>query len=981
MNIISCSAEICKNSMYNRMVKIERMSNLETTGIGGIFEGFRLVKKEYVESKRAELYTMRHEKTGAELLYFDRADENKTFAISFLTLPEDNTGVFHILEHSVLSGSEKFPVKEPFVSMLQSSMQTFLNAMTYGDKTVFPVSSRNEQDLFNLMAVYLDGVFHPLIYSRPEIFMQEGWHYEYEEGSDVPAYYNGVVLNEMKGVFSDVDELMNEEMCRLLYPDTCYGYTSGGHPDYIPELTYQKFIETHKRFYHPSNARIMLDGHMDIARFLHYIDTEYLSQYEYQEHDFEFTEQTPKRAERTIHYEAQPGEEGLSHLMLGRILGSHADVEKAYAARVLADYLIGSNEAPLKRAFLDQGLAQDIEIGIMDDMYQPMFSLVVRNTTEEQFTACRACLMDTVKQLLADGLDQEVLLATIARMEFFNREIHEPYGVELVERALQGWLYGDDPLTYIDNAGIYDVLRKKVAEGYFETLLQELLGNPDTLSCLYVLPSLTKGEEDAAKEDAKLQQVVSAWDDERCRKELSAFGKMQAWQQSMDSEEAMASLPHLELSDVNSEIKPVKTSVEQIAGTEVVQVDVDTNGIAYVHLHFDLSDFTIEELRMTSVWTSFFGELRTEHISADKLQTKIKALFGRLSARVMMIARKGERDACKPYLVVSAKMLEKNIEEAFELLKEILLYGRYDETERIYEGIVQSDYMLKQQTIAEGHQLAITKALAGCSMEDSLREALEGESFLQWFSSLAASYQEHAAEYTEQFQSLCARAFTRNRLIIGGSVNLALRMVQKLVEVLPEKKNGVPVEYPVPIGRDAHIEIPASVGFSAKGYNLYEAGGEFFGAWAVLGSLMSYGYLWNMVRVQGGAYGTGMGVQMNGDIFCYSYRDPDIENTKMVYEGMSEFLSEFVQEDMPLTDMIIGTLNTIDPLLSPEGICDQECMRYMKGITDADIEEIRRQILATTNDSLKSLVNVLQIFEEKGIFCAVSGKPQTDSAK
>jgi len=957
------------------------MSKLETTDIGGIFEGFRLVKKEYVESKSADLYTMRHEKTGAELLYFDRADENKTFAICFETLPEDNTGVFHILEHSVLSGSEKFPVKEPFVSMLQSSMQTFLNAMTYGDKTVFPVSSRNEQDLFNLMCVYLDGVFHPLIYSHPEIFMQEGWHYEYEENSDVPAYYNGVVLNEMKGAFSDVDELMNEEMCRMLYPDTCYGYTSGGHPDNIPDLNFEKFIETHKRFYHPSNAKIMLDGHMDIGRFLHYIDAEYLSHYDYQAQDFEFTEQTPKPADRTIYYEAQPGEETLSHLMFGKILGLHTEVEKAYAARVLADYLIGSNEAPLKRAFLNQGLAQDIEIDVMDDMYQPMFSLLVRNTTEAQFTACRTCLTDTVKKLLADGLDQEVLLATLARMEFSDREIHEPYGVELVERALQGWLYGDDPRTFIDTEGIYDVLRKKVSEGYFEMLLQELLGNMDTLSCLYVLPSLTKGEEDAAKEDEKLQQVVSAWDDARRRQELSAFEKMQAWQQSMDSEEAVASLPHLELSDVNKEIKPVKTFTQQIAGAKVLQVDVDTNGIVYMHLHFDLSDFTIEELRMTSVWTSFFGELRTEHISADKLQTKIKALFGRLSARVMMIAKQGERDACKPYLVVSAKMLEKNTEEAFDLLKEILMYGRYDETDRIYEGIVQSDYMLKQQVIAEGHQLAITKALAGCSMEDSLREALEGESFLQWFSSLAASYQERADEYTEQFQTLCTRAFARNRLIIGGSINLDLRMVQNLVETLPEKKTGAPVEYPVSISEDAYIEIPASVGFSAKGYNLYEAGSEFSGAWAVLGSLMSYGYLWNMVRVQGGAYGTGMGVQMNGDIFCYSYRDPDIENTKKAYEGMSEFLTEYVRENMPLTDMIIGTLNTIDPLLSPAGICDQECMRYMKGITASDIERIREQILATTSDSLKPLVNVLQIFEKKGIFCAVSGKTQTDSSK
>lgn len=958
------------------------MNKLEAIDIGGSFEGFRLAKKEYVQSKNAELYTMRHEKTGAELLYFDRADENKTFAISFMTLPEDNTGVFHILEHSVLSGSEKFPVKEPFVSMLQSSMQTFLNAMTYGDKTVFPVSSRNEQDLFNLMTVYLDGVFHPLIYSRPEIFRQEGWHYEYEEGSDVPAYYNGVVLNEMKGAFSDVDELMNEEMCRMLYPDTCYGYVSGGHPDSIPELTYEKFIGTHKRFYHPSNAKIILDGHMDVARFLHYIDAEYLSHYDYQERDFGFAEQTPKQAERTVYYAAQPGEETFAHITIGKILGLHTEVEKIYATHVLADYLTGSNESPFKRAFLERGLAQDVEIEIMDDMYQPMLALVVRNTTQEQFAECRTCITDTVRHLLADGLNREALRASLARMAFLNQEIHEPYGVELVERALQGWLYGDDPLTHIDNAKIYDALQEKVEDGYFEALLQEIFGDPDALSYLYVLPSLTKGEEDAAQEDAKLQQVVATWDDVRKEQEFAAFSKMQAWQQSMDSEEAMLSLPHLELSDVDEELPFTKTQMTRIADTDVMRVEADTNGIVYMNLYFELPDFSVEELRMLSVLTSFFGELRTEHFSGDKIQTKIKAVLGDLSAGVSVLAKPGDLEHCKPYLVVNASLLEEHAAEAVELLKELFLYSKYDETDRMYETILQNDYNLKQMLIANGHQFAITKALAGCSKEDALHEELKGERFAKWFAAFADGYQAQADVHTACFEKLAAKAFAKNRLFVGYGGKLDTAVLENLILTLPDTEIGAPETYPTfENTEDVQIEIPASVGYSAKGYNLYVAGSAFDGAWAVLSSMMSFGYLWNMVRVQGGAYGTGMGVQMNGDIFCYSYRDPDVENTKAVYAGCADFLAEMVQEVMPLDDLIIGTLNTIDPLLDPAGICDQACTRYLKDITQVDIERIRTQILGTTNETLASLVNVLQIYEDKGIFCAVSGKTQTDSSK
>ncbi len=952
----------------------EKIIDLRTAKPGDNCYGFELIKKEYVENYGAELYTMKHLKTGAELIYFDRNDENKTFSIAFKTLPEDNTGVFHILEHSLLSGSEKYPVKEPFVSLLQNSMQTFLNAMTFGDKTVFPVSSRNEQDLFNLMSVYLDGVFRPLIYKKPEIFMQEGWHYEFAPEEEMP-YYNGVVYSEMKGAFADVDQVINDETMGMLFPDNSYGYTSGGKPENITDLTYDKFIATHKRFYHPSNARIFLDGHMDVNRFLKYMDEEYLSAYDYRENDFDFVLQTPKTGENIVYYAAQPGEEGFAHMSGAKILCDHRDVEKLYAAHILSDYLTGSNEAPLKRAFLEQGMAQDVAMSVADEMYQPSVSLVVYNTGADMFPEIKRLLPDIANELAEKGLDKDALMATLERQAFENREIVEPYGVNLAMKAYAGWLYGDDPLTHIDNSEVFENLRKKVDTGYFEELLKEIFGDPQSLSYLYVLPSLTKDEDDMGREQERLAAITGAWSGEERQKEYEAFARMQEWQQSMDSEEAMDMLPHLTLSDVPEKMAAPETGLTDIEGTKVLKVNAETNGIAYLNLYFDISDYTVEELQLLDSVIACFGELRTDNYTGDRIQTMIKAVLGGLSARIEMISNPGELKRVKPYFVISASCLKEKLYEAVELLEELLLRGRYDETDRIYETILQNDYMMKQMLIGNGHQFAITRALAPFSAENSLKELLEGESFIHWFGGFAEGYMAKAEEYNEAFGKIMAKAFAANRLFVGCSSNVDDDHISKLIKALPANDIGEAVTYPEYAAEESHIDIPGGVGFTALGNNLYALGGSFDGSFAVLSSLMSFGYLWNMIRVRGGAYGTGMNVQMNGNIFTYSYRDPDTENSRQVYSGMADFFKELLEQDMPLEEVIIGTLNMTDPLLSPAMVCDQECVRYLKGITGEKIAEIRSEIINTDNESLKELTELVASYVDKGSFCVVgSGK-------
>ncbi len=953
--------------MKNQLLKSDK------TKCGDVFCGFELIKKEYAATKNATLYTLKHIKTGAELFYFDRADENKTFAISFKTLPEDSTGVFHILEHSVLNGSEKYPVKEPFVSMLQSSMQTFLNAMTYSDKTVFPVSSRNEQDFYNLMSVYLDAVFCPMIYNRPEIFMQEGWHYEFDEETGEP-YYNGVVFSEMKGAYSDVDRVIEEGTNKLLFKDTCYGFSSGGDPENITDLSYEKFVATHKRFYHPSNSAIVLDGQMDIDHVLKFIDEEYLSKYEQHTADFDFEYQPQVTGETTVYYEAVEGEEELSHMAVSKILCNHDDTEKIYAAKILSDYLTATNESPLKRAFLENGLAQDISLFVDDEIYQPSMLFLVRNTNKANFDEIKTFLPSQVKKLAESGLDKEMLLASIEKFAFTSKEITEPYGVELALKILGSRLYGDDPLTHIENFGIFESLKQKVDTNYFESLLEEMLLSTDDKVYLYALPSLTKGEENEQKEREKILSVSGKWSDSEKAEAIEKYQNLRQWQQSPDSEEVLMTLPHLELSDVPKTAKLNETHIENVAGTNVLKVEADTNSIVYVNLYFDVSDFSEHQLKILNVLSGCMGELSTKRYSAAELQTKIKKNLGRFETKIDVFAKNGEIDSCKPYLIVSFASLEENISEALELVGEMLLNGRYDETDRIYDIIMQSDYFLKQSLIGEGHIYAITKSLSPFSKESAVKETVGGETFVRWFSDFAEKFSENAQDYSTEMSDIASKVFIKDRLFTGFSGKSEFKELESLINALPNGNVGESASYSSYDAKACAVEIPAGVGYSSFGHNLYALGGSYNGACVVLSALMTFGYLWNEVRVQGGAYGTGMNIRSNGDVFCYSYRDPDMENTRSAVCSIPEFLEEVLSQGIQLDDIIIGAVNNSDPLTDPAGICETECMRYLKGISHDEVNRIREEILNTTPDDLADLIKLLKEYTSSGKFCVIGDK-------
>ena len=579
--------------------------------VNDIIHGFSVTRTAPAPDCGSELIEMQHIKTGARLVWLKNSGENKLFSVAFKTPPTDDTGIFHILEHSVLGGSEKYPVKEPFLVLMKGTMNTFLNAMTYPDKTVFPVSSRNDTDFMNLTRVYLDAVFAPAIYYNPNIFYQEGWHIEMRSSSDTPVY-KGVVFNEMKGAMSSVYSRMESDMMQALYPDSCYRFESGGLPESIPDLSYEQFIQGHKTYYHPSNAYIYLDGPVDIDSVLELIDGEYLCRFDKREVENDIPVQEPiAPTVKKSYYEISPDEEESNHTyyLIGKVLGSWQDRERITAASVLGEALTGSNDAPLKRALLDTGLCLDVSLEVSDGIMQPFGCIAINNTDEENCGSLKETLRSAVSELCEKGIGSELLTAAINRLEFRYRAGGEPRGLTRNINALSAWLYGGDPLLYLEMGEVFDSLRAKTESGYFEELLRQWLLEEEGTAELYLLPSRTYGDEQKADEAKRLAAIVDGLACEEKDVIVEQNRKLDEWQQSVDTAEQLATMPHLAISEVGEEPLSFDTEVTDINGITVLRHPSSDEGIAAVSLYFSLADCTEEELSAAAAMSELLGSL------------------------------------------------------------------------------------------------------------------------------------------------------------------------------------------------------------------------------------------------------------------------------------------------------------------------------------------------------------------------------------
>lgn len=944
--------------------------------------GFLVEREVKLEELDAVLYQMKHLKTGLELVWISREEENKVFGICFETLPWDNTGVFHILEHSVLCGSKNYPVKEPFVELLKNSMNTFLNAMTFQDKTFYPVASRNDKDFVNLMRVYLDAVFYPAVYTKPEIFRQEGWHYEFDEKGKVS--YKGVVLNEMKGAFADADEQMQSAMSRALFPDTPYRFVSGGDPAQIPDLTYEEFLESHQRFYSPSNAYIYLDGAMDIETILEIIDGEYLSSFEQtQRMDPPVLQTCVDGGVQRIEYEIgeEEKEEGKTRLAWGKVIGTYADREKITAMQVLADVLCGNNQTQLNKAVLSDGLAQAVSLQVNDGMANPWVKLEVRNLKEEDCDTVQKRIFDTLEALAEGGLDHEKLEASMANFEFQMRERDYgsyPQGLILGMQVFESWLYGGKPEANLEVGHLFDDLKEKMKQGYFEQLIREvLLENPHCCKVILV-PSHSAGEVRRSKEEEKIERECSRWSKEEREAFLAQQNSLRAWQNSVDTPEQLASLPHLSLSDLSKE--PQKQPIEEvnIDGQRVLLHRIHTSGIAYITLYFDADGYTQSELPVFGFLCRLLGNIETAQSSVEQLNNRVRLLCGSMQFYVSSFCVKDDSSNCRTKLCVSFSTLETNVEAAVLLASEILTQTKFDAKDsekEILDILRQVKMGCFEQISMGGHAAALGRVQAQTSVLGVISECTGGVAFYQWLKEQDENWnwQDLKAQLTQVY----CRMVSKESMTVSltGNVDLyAKKTIGTLASLLPSLPQMTAAKI-TPWGiKKEGIVIPADIAFVVRGGNA----GVYNGAWQTAAKIVSLGYLWNVIRVQGGAYGTGMLVRASGGFFCYSYRDPSAKQSLEKYMGCADFLKQFAAQDPDLTGFIIGTISDQSPLQTPRMKGQTADNFYWRQITWEERCSRWQQILDTTPGKLQQAVERMEkVMSESGI-CVVGGKEQME---
>ena len=926
--------------------------------------GFTLKQSRFLPELEATMVELVHEKTGAQLVWMDNKQDNKLFCVGFKTLPEDSTGVFHILEHSVLCGSAKYPVREPFVELLKSSMNTFLNAMTFPDKTIYPVSSRNGQDFLNLTGVYLDAVFAPRILTDPNIFYQEGWHAEVLE----EPCFKGVVFNEMKGAMSDVDDRIEQGMLNLLLPDTCYRHNSGGDPAHIPELTYEQFVDTYRRFYHPCNARFFLDGNIPLEQTLALI-TEYLNAAGEPVSIPEIHTQQPVCQESTAYYEVSEAENSprKAILTLGKLLCTWRDRNTIMAAQVLCDVLAGSNEAPLKRAILATGLAEDVRMRVSDGTAQPYFTLQLRNMADDTAGTLRDVIRDTAKRLCSEGIRKNALDASINSFAYALRQKPEPQGLYRCISAFDSWLYGGDPALYLQHGDCITALREMAQTDGFEKLLSELLLQED-LCALHMLPSPTLGQQEQAAEQEKLDAYLKTVDPEQLRRENEVLLR---WQQTEDTPEQLATLPQLPLNQIGQMPPSPPTQVLEEAGVQVLYHGIPTEGIEYLNLYFTLEDYTQEQLTELSLITSLLNKLPAGALSTLELQEQVKRDIGSLSFSIGVYSNHQDPGNCTPCLTVTAGYLQENRDKAFGLIRTILLETDLDQTAAIREIVVQHAEMAKQRAMASGHALGVSVVQSHYSAEGVVVEAISGLTRLQSLRTLADHFDTLISQRIEAMQQLQRTVFCRSRLTASLTAT-RFDSLTALLDCLPQ--GSAPTQravYTAKLPKRLGIQIPAQTAFAVKGNHLSQCGRAYDGSLSVADSVLSLSCLWNRIRVQGGAYGAGMITDRTGPVGFYSYRDPSPARSLKVYDETADFLENFREE----TDKyIISTVASTEPLRSPAALGRVADTRFFSGLTDQDRQETREQMLCATDEVLRSWADTLRTASHEGAVCVVAHK-------
>ena len=947
---------------------------------------YEILDEHRVEDVQSDGFILRHKKSGARIAILSNNDDNKVFYIGFRTPPEDETGVPHIIEHTTLCGSKKFPVKDPFIELAKGSLNTFLNAMTYPDKTVYPVASCNDQDFKNLMDVYLDAVFNPNITKYEEIFKQEGWHYELT-GKDDELKINGVVYNEMKGAYSSPDEVLSSQIYRSLFPDNTYSKDSGGNPEYIPKLTYEAYLDFYHKYYHPSNSYIYLYGDMDVVERLEWLDKEYLSLYDYKKVNSEINKQPAfdeiKNVEAQYSITMDDSQENKTYLSYNRVVGDSLD-EMLYQAFDVLDYaLVSSPGAPVKQALIDAGIGDDVYGSYDAGILQPVFSFVAKNANASQADEFESIIENTLKEVVKTGINKEALLAGINSSEFKFREAdfgQFPKGLLFGLNCLDSWLFDDmKPFIHLECLGTFAKLRKAVDTDYFEKLIQEYLLDNTHGSSVTVKPKRGLGNEREEVLAKELSDYKASLSDEEIKKLIEDTEHLKKYQEEPSSDEDLRKLPMLTRADMKKNAMPFSNIEDERLDVKVVRHDIESNGIDYISFLFDAGDFAQSELGYLGFFTNALGLVSTEKYSYTDLANATNIYTGGISTGTASHPDIKDRNNFGFKLEVKLKVLEKNLDKALELMEQMLLSSDFTDTKRLGELVAQIKARLQANLSSSGHLVAAMRSMSSFSRYALYQDELKGVAFYRSICRIEKELSESPKSVSDKLAAIAKKLFARNRMLISftgnneayGNAKPSLEKVIAGFDKMSVIGNQAEVHFNT--AKEAFIDA-SQIQYVAKTGDFICEGYEYTGALRLLRIILSYDYLWINVRVKGGAYGCMNTFLRSGESYFVSYRDPNLSDTLDVYDRIPEYIKNFSPDERDMTKYIIGTFSALDTPMNPEAKGSRSLSAYLEGITYEQIQKERNEILNAQPEDIRRLADLVEAVLKKDSICVIGNE-------
>ncbi len=958
-------------------------------------QAYELIQEKELNGIKAKGTLLRHKKSGARIVLIENDDDNKVFSIAFRTPPEDSTGLPHILEHSVLCGSKEFPAKDPFVELVKGSLNTFLNAMTYPDKTVYPIASCNDQDFQNLMHVYMDAVFYPNIYESDKTFRQEGWSYELED-PDGELKYNGVVYNEMKGAFSSPDGVLDRMILNSLFPDTSYSNESGGDPDAIPSLTYEDFLNFHRKYYHPSNSYIYLYGDMDMEEKLQWLDEKYLSKFEKAEIDSEIRLQKPfdepVEWKRYYSISGTESEEMNTYLSYNKVIGTSLD-EKLYLAFSILDYaLLSAPGAPLKKALTDAGIGHDIVGSYDNGIYQPTFSVIAKNAEESQKEEFVRVIETTLEKIVKEGIDPDALTAGINYHEFRYREAdfgNYPKGLMYGLQMFDSWLYDEEsPFIHIEALDTFAFLKEQVGTSYYEELIQKYLLDNTHASIVMICPKKGLTAEADQKLHQKLQDYKAGLSKEEVEKLVQDTKDLRAYQEEPTPPEILEKIPVLKVSDISEDIAPIYNEEQKAGDIPCICHPINTNGIGYLTLIFDLRTLSEEEIPYAGLLQAVLGIIDTEHYEYGKLFNEINRRTGGIETSLEMYTdvTKVKEKEFRPTFEIKTKAMYDQLPFALSMMEEILMRSVLTDEKRIKEILDMLKSRFQMKFLSAGHSSAVLRAMSYSSPLARFKDMTNGIEYYETVSRITEHFEEEKERLMEMLQRISRKVFRKDRMIVSytgeaQSQEAVLQEIKKFSECLHTEEVEESSFQLTCVKKNEGFQTSSKVQYVAMTGNFIDAGAQYHGALQILKVIMGYEYLWQNIRVKGGAYGCMSSFNKLGEGYFVSYRDPHLKNTLEIYKGVTEYLRNFDVSDRDMTKFIIGTISNMDQPMTPAIKGDRSMNLYMNHVTEEMIRKERLEVLHATQQDIRNLADIVEKVLQADQICVIGNEDKIEQEK